>query len=90
MAQLDAACEAWLARVLADPPPLNQQQQDLISAAFAGALQNESPPRLPGAAIQRGVVAKTTKQRTATVSPAAVMGASTPKGKPPHDVDQAR
>lgn len=38
----DARCEAWLDRLLADPPPLSQRQEDLIAAAFAGALE---PPR---------------------------------------------
>lgn len=37
--RLDASSEAWLARLLTDPPPLSQQQQDLIAACFAGALR---------------------------------------------------
>ncbi|VAZ98568.1 hypothetical protein [Mycobacterium pseudokansasii] len=39
---LDTRTEEWLARLLADPPPLSQAQQDLIASAFAGAL---IPPR---------------------------------------------
>lgn len=42
MTQLDAACEAWLARVVAARPPLTEAQRDLIAAVFRGELQPAS------------------------------------------------
>lgn len=39
---LDPASEAWVQRVVDAAPPLSQQQQDLIAAAFAGSFP---PPK---------------------------------------------
>lgn len=34
---LDARCEEWLDRLVADAPPLEEAQKDIIAAAFAGS-----------------------------------------------------
>jgi hypothetical protein len=36
---LDAKSEAWVRRVVEQAPPLSQRQQDLIAAAFRGAIK---------------------------------------------------
>ncbi len=45
--KLDPKCEAAVERWVAQAPPLSQQQQDTIAAAFRGAFRR---PRSPDAA----------------------------------------
>jgi hypothetical protein len=71
---LDAKSEAWVRRVVEQAPPLSQRQQDLIAAAFRGAIKAPGDGQRPS-----DTHAVPAPDQRAAVLPVSPLPAPTPK-----------